>query len=39
MFALGQSWLPTVDDDGRFIGYVNQERIVDMLRLPAETRA
>jgi osmoprotectant transport system ATP-binding protein len=39
MFALGQSWLPAVDDDGRFIGYVNQAHIVDMLRLPTETRA
>lgn len=38
MFALGQSWLPAVDDDGRFIGYLNQAHIVDMLRLPAETR-
>jgi osmoprotectant transport system ATP-binding protein len=39
MFALGQSWLATVDDDGRFVGYVNQAHIVDMLRLPAETCA
>jgi osmoprotectant transport system ATP-binding protein len=39
MFALGQSWLPTVDDEGRFVGYVNQAHIVDMLRLPAETCA
>ncbi|MFM0218826.1 MULTISPECIES: ABC transporter ATP-binding protein [Paraburkholderia] len=39
MFSLGQSWLATVDDEGRFVGYVNQAHIVDMLRLPAEARA
>lgn len=35
MFASGVSWLPTVDDDGRFVGYVSQAHIVDMLRVPA----
>jgi osmoprotectant transport system ATP-binding protein len=39
MFANGASWLPTVDDDGRFVGYVSQERIVDMLKLPAGEHA
>jgi len=35
MFASGASWLPTVDDDGRFVGYVSQADIVDLLRVPA----
>lgn len=39
MFASGASWMPTVDDDGRFVGYVSQERIVDMLKLPAGEHA
>jgi osmoprotectant transport system ATP-binding protein len=35
MFASGASWLPTVDDDGRFVGYVSQAHIVELLRVPA----
>ncbi|WP_150697106.1 ABC transporter ATP-binding protein [Pandoraea terrae] len=34
MFASGASWLPTVDDDGRFVGYVSQAHIVELLRVP-----
>lgn len=33
MLASGTSWLTTVDDDGRFVGYVNQARIADLLRV------
>ncbi|MEZ0606657.1 ABC transporter ATP-binding protein [Paraburkholderia sp. IW21] len=39
MFAGGTSWLPTVDDDGRFVGYVSQARIVDLLRVPVGEQA
>ncbi|MFM0221715.1 ABC transporter ATP-binding protein [Paraburkholderia dipogonis] len=39
MFASGASWLPTVDDDGRFVGYVSQAHIVDLLRVPAGEQA
>jgi osmoprotectant transport system ATP-binding protein len=34
MFASGATWLPTVDDDGRFVGYVSQAHIVERLRVP-----
>jgi len=36
MFASGHSCLPTVDDDGRFIGYVRQADIVDLLQMSGE---
>jgi osmoprotectant transport system ATP-binding protein len=39
MFTVGASWLPAVDDKGRFVGCVSQDRIVDMLRLPAREHA
>ncbi|WP_432262451.1 ABC transporter ATP-binding protein [Cupriavidus sp. TMH.W2] len=39
MFASGASWLPTVDDDGRFVGYVSQAHIVDLLRVPTGEQA
>ena len=39
MFASGASWLPTVDDDGRFVGYVSQANIVELLRVPAVEQA
>jgi osmoprotectant transport system ATP-binding protein len=39
MFASGASWLPTIDDDGRFVGYVSQAHIVDLLRVPAGEQA
>jgi osmoprotectant transport system ATP-binding protein len=35
MFASGVSWLPAVDDDGRFVGYVRQPHIAGLLRVPA----
>lgn len=34
MFASGMSWLPGVDVHGRFLGYVDQRDIVDLLRVP-----
>lgn len=34
MFASGTSCMPALDDEGRFIGYVDQARVVDMVRLP-----
>ena len=34
MFASGTTWLPTVDDEGRFLGCVSQESIVELLRAP-----
>ncbi len=36
MFSSGQSCLPAVDDDGRFIGYVKQRDVVEMLQSPSE---
>lgn len=39
MFANGTSWLPSVDDQGRFAGYVNQIDIVELLRVPEGTPA
>ncbi|MCW5263336.1 ATP-binding cassette domain-containing protein [Verminephrobacter eiseniae] len=33
MFASGTACLPTVDDDGRFVGYVSQARVVELLRI------
>ncbi len=38
MFANGTSWLPTIDDDGRFMGYADQVDIVALLRVPVEER-
>ncbi|MFT4065438.1 ABC transporter ATP-binding protein [Paraburkholderia sp.] len=35
MFASGTSRLPTIDDDGRFVGYIEQAHIVELLRVPA----
>lgn len=34
MFASGASCIPALDGEGRFVGYVDQARIVDMVRLP-----
>jgi len=36
MFANGTSWLPSIDQNGCFVGYVNQVDIVDLLRVSAE---
>jgi osmoprotectant transport system ATP-binding protein len=33
MFASGSTRLPAIDEDGRFAGYVSQERIVELLRV------
>ncbi|MGH8759624.1 MAG: ABC transporter ATP-binding protein [Burkholderiales bacterium] len=36
MFASGSTCLPAVDDEGRFVGYVSQANIVELLRGSSE---